>query len=169
EELGRPKTLESEAETILQMTEKGGAQMVYNSMGNEDVERILRYPNTAIASDGGVRIFGEGVPHPRAYGTNARVLAEYVRNRGVITLEDAVRRMTSLPARTFGFKDRGLLREGFAADIVLFDPALVQDKATFPKPHQYTEGFDFVIVNGKVAVEASKPLDVLAGKILRRM
>lgn len=165
---GRPATLESEAETILEMIEKGGAQMVYNSMGNEDVERILRYPNTAIASDGGVRVFGEGVPHPRAYGTNARVLAEYVRNRRVITLEDAIRRMTSLPARTFGFRDRGQLREGFAADLVIFDPAKVQDMATFPKPHQYTEGFDFVIVNGKVAVQDSKPLDVLAGKILRR-
>ncbi len=168
-EKGRPKTLESEAETILEMIAQGGAQMVYNSMGNEDVERILRYPNTAVASDGGVRVFGEGVPHPRAYGTNARVLAEFVRNRGTITLEDAIRRMTSLPARTFGFRDRGLLREGFAADIVLFDPAKVQDKATFAKPHQYTEGFDYVIVNGKVAVQDSKPLDVLAGKILRRM
>lgn len=166
---GRPSTLDAEAETILEMIAAGGAQMVYNSMGNEDVERILRYPNTGIASDGGVRIFGEGMPHPRSYGTNARVLAEYVRNRHVITLEDAIRRMTSLPARTFGFRDRGLLREGFAADIVMFDPAKVQDKATFPKPHQYAEGFDYVIINGRVAVQDSRPVEILAGKILRRM
>lgn len=165
---GGAKTLEAEAETILSMIAQGGAQMVYHSMGNEDVERILKYPNTAIASDGGVREFGQGVPHPRSYGTNARVLAEYVRNRGVITLEDAIRRMTSLPARTFGFQDRGLLREGYAADLVLFDPAKVQDKATFPEPHQYTEGMDLVVINGKVAVENSNALDTMAGRVLRR-
>src|SRR5213079_49202 len=96
-----------------------------------DVERIMRYPNTAVASDGGVRAFGSGVPHPRSYGTNARVLGEYVRARGTLTLEDAVRRMTSLPARTFHLRDRGVLREGMAADIVILDPARVRDKATF--------------------------------------
>ena len=165
---GRPRTIEAEAGTILDMIAKGGAQMVYHSMGDEDVERILRYPNTAVASDGGVREFGEGVPHPRSYGTNSRVIAEFVRNRGVITLEDAVRRMTSLPARTFGFRDRGLIREGFAADLVIFDPAKVQDKATFAKPHQYAEGFDYVIVNGRIAVENGRALDVLAGRVLRR-
>jgi len=165
---GQPTTIEAEAATILGMMSKGGAQMVYHSMGNEDVERILKYPNTAIASDGGVREFGQGVPHPRSYGTNSRVLAEFVRNRGVITLEDAIRRMTSLPARTFGFGDRGLLREGFAADLVIFDPAKIQDKATFAKPHQYTVGFDYVIINGRVAVENGSALDVLAGRVLRR-
>ncbi|MBC7925390.1 MAG: amidohydrolase family protein, partial [Bryobacteraceae bacterium] len=164
----RPKTIEAEAETILEMIGNGGAQMVYHSMGDEDVERIMRHPNTAIASDGGVREFGQGVPHPRSYGTNARVLAEYVRVRNIITLEDAIRRMTSLPARTFGLSNRGLLKEGLAADLVLFDPAKIQDKATFAKPHQYSEGFDLVVVNGTVAVENSKPLYVLAGRILRR-
>ena len=88
------------------------------------------------------------MPHPRSYGTNARVLAEFVRKRNVITLEDAIRRMTSLPARTFGFRDRGLVREGYRADLVLFDPARVQDKATYQQPHQFSEGFDFVLVNG---------------------
>ena len=91
-----------------------------------------------------------------SYGTNARVLAEYVRQRGVLTLEDAVRRMTSLPARTFGLKDRGLVKEGMAADLVMFDPAIVQDEATYAKPHQYATGFDCVIVNGKVAVDEGK-------------
>lgn len=165
--LGRPQTMEAEAETILDLMARGGAQMIYHSMGEEDVERILKYPNTAVASDGGVREFGVGMPHPRSYGTNARVLAEFVRNRGVLTLEDAIRRMTSLPARTFGFSDRGLLREGMAADLVLFDPARVQDKATYQAPHQYTEGIDVVVVNGKVAVAEGKPTGVLAGKILR--
>jgi N-acyl-D-amino-acid deacylase len=163
----RPKTLEAEAETILDMLSRGGAQMVYHSMGDSDVENILRYPNTGIGSDGGVRVFGEGMPHPRSYGTNARVLAEYVRKRGVIRLEDAIRKMTALPARTFGFRDRGLVHEGLAADLVLFDPARVEDKATFENPHQYSEGFDLVIVNGRIAVENSQPTGILAGRVVR--
>jgi N-acyl-D-amino-acid deacylase len=165
---GRPKTAEAEAETVLDMLKDGGAQMVYHTMGEEDVERILRYPNTAVASDGGVREFGSGMPHPRSYGTNARVLAEYVRSRNVITLEDAIRRMTALPARTFGFRDRGMVKQGMAADLVMFDPAKVQDKATFEAPHQYTEGFDLVVVNGRVAVENGKPTGIMAGQVLRR-
>jgi N-acyl-D-amino-acid deacylase len=164
---GRPETIESEAETILEMLAQGGAQMVFHSMGEEDVERILRHPFTAVASDGGVREFGVGVPHPRSYGTNARVLAEYVRTRGVLTLEDAIRRMTSLPARTFGFRHRGLVQAGYAADLVLFDPARVQDKATFEQPHQYSEGFDLVMVNGRIAAENGSATGVMAGQIVR--
>lgn len=165
---GRRKSVDNEIRTIFEILEKGGAQMVYHSMGQEDVERILRHPNTAIGSDGGVREFGVGVPHPRSYGTNARVLAEYARKRGVITLEDAVRRMTSLPARTFGFKDRGLVREGYAADLVVFDPARVQDKATYKQPHQYSEGFDFVLVNGAVMVDEGKLTEERGGRAIRR-
>lgn len=165
---GQPPTVANQIDTILDMILAGGAQMVYHSMGDVDVERILRYPNTAIASDGGIRIFGEGMPHPRAYGTNARVLAEYVRKRGVLTLEDAIRRMTSLPARTFGFKDRGVLREGAAADLLVFDPARVQDKATYTQPHQYSEGFDFVIVNGAVMVDEGQLTESRPGRVLRR-
>lgn len=165
--MGRPKTIESEIETILDLIVQGGAQMVYHSMGEADVDRIMRYPNTAIASDGGIREFGLGMPHPRSYGTNARVLAEYVRNRKVLTLEDAIRRMTSLPARTFGLRDRGLIREGMAADILLFDPQRVQDKATFQQPHQYSEGFDWVLVNGVVMVEDGKLTDARGGQVIR--
>jgi N-acyl-D-amino-acid deacylase len=164
---GRDKSLDNEVETILEMILKGGAQMVYHSMGMEDVERILKYPNTAIASDGGIREFGSGMPHPRSYGTNARVLAEFVRNRGTLTLEDAVRRMTSLPARTFRFTDRGLLREGFAADVLVFDPAKVKDLSTYPDPHHYTEGFDHVLVNGVPVVSEGKLNEVRPGRILR--
>jgi N-acyl-D-amino-acid deacylase len=164
---GRKKGVKNEVQTILDLQAQGGAQMVYHSMGQQDVERILRYPNTAIGSDGGVREFGLGVPHPRSYGTNARVLAEYVRNRGTITLEDAIRRMTTLPARTFGFKDRGIVREGAWADLVLFDPARVQDKATYQKPHQYSEGFDLVLVNGQAVVEQGKLTGALPGQVLR--
>lgn len=164
---GKPNTLRGEIDTILEMIDKGGAQMVYHSMGDEDVERIMRYPNTAFGSDGGIREFGVGKPHPRSYGTNARVLARYVREKNVLTLEDAIRRMTSLPARTFSLKERGLVKPDMAADLVLFDPARVEDKATFPDPHQYSEGFDIVIVNGRVAVENGKLTEARAGKVVR--
>lgn len=164
---GREATIDNEIETILEMIVKGGAQMVYHSMGTDDVERILKYPNTAIASDGGIREFGSGMPHPRSYGTNARVLAEFVRKRGTLTLEDAVRRMTSLPARTFRFDDRGLLREGYAADILVFDPAKVQDLSTYSDPHHYTEGFDYVLVNGEAVVSEGKLNEIRPGRILR--
>lgn len=165
---GRPETVDGQIETILAMILEGGAQMVYHSMGPDDVERIMKYANTAVASDGGVREFGVGMPHPRSYACNARVLAEYVRKRHVITLEDAVRRMTSLPARTFGFKERGLIREGAAADILVFDPAKIEDKATFQQPHQFSEGFDYVLVNGTMVVDNGKLVDVRPGRILRR-
>ncbi|MGB9604315.1 MAG: N-acyl-D-amino-acid deacylase family protein [Bryobacteraceae bacterium] len=160
--------LRQEIETVLDIVERGGAQMVYHSMSEEDVVRILRHPFTAVASDGGVREFGVGVPHPRSYGTRARVLAEYVRKRGVLTLEDAVRKMTSLPARAARLRDRGLLREGFAADLVLFDPQRVQDKATFRQPHQFSEGFDLVLVNGQPVVENGKLTGARPGRVLRR-
>jgi N-acyl-D-amino-acid deacylase len=110
---------------------------------------------------------GTGNPHPRSYGTNARVLGEYVRVRGVLTLEDAIRRMTSLPARTFGLKDRGLIKEGMAADLVIFDPARVADKATYAKPHQYSEGFDYILVNGQLAVDDGKLTFTRSGQTLR--
>jgi N-acyl-D-amino-acid deacylase len=164
---GRKHKIKDEIQTILDLEAEGGAQMVYHSMGSKDVERIMRYANTAVASDGGIREFGAGMPHPRSYGTNARVLAEYVRRRNTLTLEDAVRRMTSLPARTFGFRDRGLLREGYQADLLMFDPARVEDKATYQKPHQFSEGFDLVLVNGVVAVEEGKLTGARPGQVIR--
>lgn len=164
---GRAKTVANEIETVLDLIAAGGAQMVYHSMGAVDVERIMRYPNTAVASDGGVQEFGNGMPHPRSYGANARVLAEFVRQRRVLTLEDAIRRMTSLPSRTFAFRDRGLVREGMAADLVIFHPDKVQDKATYANPHQYSEGFDWVLVNGVVMVEDGKLTQARPGRVLR--
>ncbi len=164
---GRPASLDGEIDTILEMMQQGGAQMIYHTMAVEDVERILQYPNTAIASDGGVQQVGAGRPHPRSYGTNARVLAEYVWRRKVLSLEDAIRRMTSLPAGRFGFDDRGLIREGLAADLVLFDPEQVSDRATFQQPHRFSEGFDVVLVNGVVVVRDGTPTEARPGRILR--
>lgn len=165
---GRAPGLENEIETIFDLMNAGGASMTYRLMGDADIDRIMRYPFTAIASDGSIIEFGVGNPHPRSYGTNARVLAEYVRNRGVLTLEDAIRRMTSLPARTFHLHDRGLVREGLAADLVVFDPARVQDKATYANPHQYSVGFDYVVVNGKLAVDDGKLTSAHSGQPIRQ-
>ena len=164
---GRAPGPDNEIETIFDLMNAGGASMIYKLMGDADIERIMRYPFTAIASDGGIQEFGVGNPHPRSYGTNARVLGEYVRGRGVLTLEDAIRRMTSLPARTFHFRDRGLVREGMVADLVIFDPARIEDRATYAKPHQFSGGFDFVLVNGKIAIDHNKLTDTRAGKPLK--
>lgn len=158
--------LDSQIEQFIEMYEKGGAQMVYQAMDEADVQAIMRQPFAMIASDSGVRNFGSGVPHPRGYGNNARVLGRYVRELKVLTLEDAIRKMTSLPAQTFGFKDRGLLREGFAADIVIFDETTVGDKATFVQPHQYAVGFSTVIVNGKVVFDGQQMTGTMSGKPL---
>ncbi|HEU0122813.1 MAG TPA: D-aminoacylase [Bryobacteraceae bacterium] len=164
---GRSKSLANEIETLIDMRTKGRPYIVYHVMSDEDVDRIMKHPLSAVASDAVMVPFGEAVPHPRNYGTNARVLSRYVRERGILTLEEAIRKMTSLPARTFNLRDRGLVREGFAADLVLFDPAKVKDQAEFSKPHQYSTGFDYVLVNGSVAVEDGKPNTVRQGRILR--
>jgi N-acyl-D-amino-acid deacylase len=147
----RGKTdVKNQIEQIIAMYEAGGAGMVYHGMSEQDVQNIMREPFTMIASDSGVRQVDESVPHPRGYGNNVRVLGHYVRDLKLISLEDAIRKMTSLPAQTFGFHDRGLLRPGFAADLVIFDEAGIGDRATFDKPHQYGAGINYVIVNGEV-------------------
>lgn len=160
---GRKSKPAEEAETILEMVEKGSAQMVFFSMEEGDLRRIMQYPYNMFASDAGIARFGSGVPHPRSYGTNSRVLGMYVRDLKVISLEEAVRRMTSLPAQKFNLKDRGLLKEGMAADIVVFDPTTVGDKSTFTQPHAYSQGFDYVLVNGKITVDKGKHTSVRNG------
>ncbi len=162
---GRKGKLGAEIETVLDMMEKGGASMVYQSMDERDVERILRYPYTMVGSDGGVQEKGRGVPHPRSYGTNARVLARYVREKKVLRLEEAIRKMTSFPAQRFRLTDRGLVRPGMWADLVVFDPETVADTATFQKPHSYSAGIAFVIVNGDVVVRQGRHTGTRPGQI----
>jgi len=163
---GRKKKPADEAETILEMIEKGGAQMVYFSMDESDLKRIMQYPFNMFASDAGIVPFGSGVPHPRAYGTNARVLGRYVREEKVLSLEEAIRRMTSLPAQKFQLRDRGLVREGMAADLVVFSETDVADLSTFSKPHAYSSGFKFVIVNGKVVIDDGRHTGTRSGIVL---
>jgi N-acyl-D-aspartate/D-glutamate deacylase len=120
-----------------------------------------------IASDGEVAVFGRAHPHPRSYGTFSRVLGRYVREQPVLTLEDAVRKMTSFPAARMGLPDRGLLRPGMKADLVVFDPATATDRATFEKPHQYAEGLSLVLVNGAVVLDGDRTTGARPGRVLR--
>ena len=145
----------------------GGASMVYHFMGDDDIARILRHPMVSIASDSGLNTFGEGVPHPRGYGNAVRALGLYVRERHVISLEEAVRKMTSLPAAQFGFADRGRLAPGLAADVVIFNPATVGETSTYAAPHAYPTGIAHVIVNGVAVVTDGVQTDARPGQVLR--
>jgi N-acyl-D-amino-acid deacylase len=165
---GKAPTLRTGAELVIEAIRRGGANAIYHVLDEGDVERIMRHGSTAIASDGRLTQPGSGHPHPRWYGTFPRVLGVYVRERGVLTLEDAVRKMTSLPADRLDLQDRGRLIAGAYADIVVFDPATVADRATFQEPHQYPVGFTHVLVNGVAAVEDEAFVDARAGRVLRR-
>lgn len=152
--------------------EQGALTMIVFSMCEEDLERIMRHPAAMIGSDGfslaaGGAMAG-GMVHPRSYGTYPRVLGRYVRQRKTLALETAVAKMSGLPARKLGFTDRGLVREGYAADLVVFDPDTVADAATFEDPHRYPSGIHSVVVNGQVVVEEGEHTGRLPGSILKR-
>ena len=156
------------AMVVFEIIKGGGATAVYHAINSDDVDKIMQHPMTSIASDGPMTVFGVGSPHPRTYGTFARVLGSYVRDRNILSLEEAVRKMTSLPAQILSIDNRGLIQEGYYADITIFDASTVNDKATFQDPHQYAEGIYSVLVNGVIVVEngahnGSKPGRVLRG------
>ena len=161
------ETVENAAETAMWIVERGGCSGIFHAISEEDIVRILKYPQTMIASDGEVPVFGRANPHPRSYGTFARVLGVYVREQRVITLEDAIRKMTSLPAARLRLADRGILRPGMKADIAVFDPTTVRDTATYEKPHAYAEGVSVVIVNGQIAFENGQMTAARPGRVLR--
>jgi N-acyl-D-amino-acid deacylase len=144
----------------------GGARMRGFSLSEYDIEHIMRQDFTATCSDGGTVAQGEGIPHPRYYGTFARKLRHYALDRQVISLPFAVRSMTSLPAQILGLKDRGMLRENYWADVTVFDPEKVRDRATYTDPHQYAEGAPYVMVNGELVVDGGKITGKLPGKVL---
>jgi N-acyl-D-amino-acid deacylase len=161
-------TLDDQIETILWIQSTGGASGVFHGMSENDIKSFMSHPNTMVASDASCRAFGEDVPHPRGYGNNARVLQKYVNAQGHLLLEDAVRKMTSLPAQTFRFTDRGLLKPGYAADLVIFDPTKITENTTYTDPHAYATGFDYVFVNGQLTVKSDKHLGTRSGIPLRR-
>jgi N-acyl-D-amino-acid deacylase len=164
--LGGSDSAEAQLEAAREMQLDGGASMVYHSMSDQDVDRIMRHPQVAIASDASVITYGEGVPHPRGYGNNARVLGTYVRTRHVITLEEAIRKMTSLPATHFRLGGRGAIKAGYAADLVVFDPRTVADAATFESPHAYAIGVSYVLVNGVAVVKNGAQTDARPGQVI---
>lgn len=165
-DLGRKKGFDSEANLILDMLAKANAQMIYHTMSEKDLVHFMKYPFNMPAADAGVSN-GKGRPHPRGFGTNARVLARYVREQQVIELEEAIRRMTSLPATKFNLKDRGLLIEGKKADILVFDETTIRDNSVYENPHQYTTGISHVLVNGKLVVEDGQHTGQKSGQTIR--
>ena len=166
----RPPTPDQAADLVVEIVQKGGCSAIYHAISEDDLVRIMKHPATMIASDAspGIPTFGKDVPHPRAYGTFARVLGVYVREKQVLTLEDAIRKMSSFPAQRMGLKDRGVIRPGLKADLVVFNAATIVDKATFEKPHQYAEGVSAVIVNGQLTLSGGQMTGERAGRVLRR-
>ena len=163
---GMTPTIRNAAEVVMWIVEQGGCQGIFHAMSERDLVRILRHPATMIASDGEIPMFGRANPHPRSYGTFARVLGVYVREKKVLTLEDAIRKMSAAPAARLGLHDRGVLRPGLRADIVVFNPQTVKDLATFVQPHQYAQGFSTVIVNGEVVFENGAMTPARPGRVL---
>lgn len=166
QDLGRKKKFINEANTILDMLARANAQMIYHTMNEKDLAHFMKYPFNMPAADGGVSN-GRGMPHPRGYGTNARVLSKYVREEKLIGLEEAVRRMTSLPATKFNLKDRGLIMEGKFADILVFDENTIKDLSVYENPHQFSKGIHYVLVNGQLVIENEKHNGKRPGVALR--
>lgn len=165
-ERGRSRSVEDAADTALWLVENGDCGGIYFAISEDDIQRVLRHPASMVASDGQVVLFGRATPHPRSYGTFARVLGRYVRELGTLSLEEAVRKMSSYPAQRIGLLDRGVLREHMKADIVIFDPETIRDAATFEQPHQYAQGVSTVVINGQVAFEKGTITAARPGRIL---
>ncbi|MCA1563176.1 MAG: amidohydrolase family protein [Acidobacteria bacterium] len=167
DEIAKARGVSPETAAIALMA-GGVVSIVSFNMSEKDIQHIMTRPYTMASSDGGLALPAEGVPHPRDYGAFARRLAVYVRERQVVNLEFAVRSMTSLPATVFGMKDRGVLREGAAADLAIFDPAAVRDLATYSDPHRLAGGMYYVLVNGVVVVDKGVFTAARPGQVLRR-
>ena len=153
---------------VIEAQLKGGASAIFHVIDEEDVRRIMKHPQTMIASDGRLSQPGDGSPHPRAYGTFPRVLGRYTRELHLLTLEQAVNKMTGMPARRLGLTNRGTLSPGNFADVVVFDPNTVADRSTFEKPHQYPVGIEHVLVNGDFMVDGGEFTAKRPGRVLRR-
>ncbi len=167
EQRGLPTTLAQSAELAIELQGAGGGQAIYHAIDEQDVRRIMQHPQVAIATDTGTLHFGRGHPHPRGYGTFPRVLGHYQRSEGLLSLTEAIRKMTSLPAARMGLVDRGVLRTGYAADVVIFDADTISDEATFEQPHRHATGIAYVIVNGAIAYNPRGLTGVRAGQALR--
>lgn len=155
------------ADLAIELEEKGGCMGVFHSMGEEDVTQILTHPTTMVASDGGIPRYGRGAPHPRNYGSFARIIARYVRDLDVLPMEDAIHKMSAMPAQRLGLTDRGILREGAVADLAVINPDSLQDHATFENPHQYATGVHHVFVSGIPVLLNSELTGKKPGKVIK--
>lgn len=162
-----PVDVPGAADVAMELVEAGSCSGVFHSMSDGDVQTIMRHRMTSISSDGGIPKPGEGVPHPRNYGAFARVLGHYVRDEQVLPLEEAIRKMTSLPASRLNLSNRGVLEVGMVADVALFDPATIKDTAFFGDPHHYAEGVHFVLVAGELVLDKGVLTESRPGKALR--
>ncbi|MBC7790282.1 MAG: amidohydrolase family protein [Anaerolineae bacterium] len=163
---GHAPTIASGVRAVIELQLHGGFTAIYHSMDEPDVERILRHASTMIDSDGDLVGLGVGWPHPRSYGAFPRVLARYVRERRVLTLEEAIRKMTSMPARQIGQRDRGLVRAGMFADVVVFDAERIRDVATYTDPHHFAVGVIHVLVNGVAVIDRGAVTGAIPGRAL---
>jgi len=155
-------------DVAIEMLINGGASIVSFNMEEQDVEAFMRQPWTMTCTDGALVKLGEGAEHPRAYGAFPRKIRHYVLERHVLTLEQAIHSMTGLAAAVFRLEDRGEIRAGAMADVVVFDPSTLADVATYQKPHAYSKGMDYVFVNGQAAIAAGKIVPARHGRVLRR-
>jgi N-acyl-D-aspartate/D-glutamate deacylase len=151
---------------------QGRVMAIYHMMGEQDIETALRFPWTSIGSDAGAILkYGEpdetGLPHPRSFGNFPRVIARYVKERHVLTLEDAIRKMTSWPATRMRLANRGAIREGSWADVTIFDLDQIQDKSTYESPMEFPTGIDWVLVNGVITIDHGRHTGAKAGQVLR--
>lgn len=165
---GKPPTIEAAVNALITLQLEGGFIGIFTGMDDSDIDRFVRHPRAMFETDGDLVRLGSGFPHPRSYGSFPRVLARYVRDKRVLTLEDAVHRMTQMPADWLGESDRGVLARGKRADIVVFDSAHIQDRAEYTDPHHYSEGVKDVIVNGVMVLENEKMTGAKPGEFLRR-
>jgi len=151
---GLPNDLDTGIDLVIELQLKGGFSAIFHAMDEADVIRIMRHPLSMIETDGDPVSYGQGYPHPRSYGAFPRVLARYVRELGVLSLEEAVRKMTSMPADQYNQKERGRVVEGAFADLVVFDPDTIKDEATYADPHRYPTGIDHVMINGRFVIRS---------------
>jgi dihydroorotase/N-acyl-D-amino-acid deacylase len=168
QEKGLEPTIANGADLVIEAQLKGGASCVFHAMDEQDVERIMQHPQTMIGSDARLVAPGIGHPHPRYYGTYPRILGHYVREKSILSLSEAIHKMTLMPAQTLGLSNRGLLAEGSIADIVVFDPDTVIDRATFEDPHQYPPGILYVLIGGQFSVDNGDFKNLKAGQTLRK-
>jgi len=151
---GMPNNVETGIDLLIELQLKGGFSAIFHAMDEQDVIRIMKHPLAMIETDGDPVSYGDGFPHPRSYGAFPRVLARYVRELGVLTLEEAIKKMTSMPADQYNQKERGRIVEGAYADLVVFDADTIKDEATYTDPHRYPTGIHHVIVNGRFIIKS---------------